>query len=78
MMLACGWLYKYSGEQGTISWIVAVPLQMGVKTGTVARALTDNFYRLPSVGTCFDVGVAGVPGDAECLVRIFWHGFLCG
>jgi FAD/FMN-containing dehydrogenase len=32
---------------------------MGVKTGTVAYALTNQYRRLPSVGTCFNVCVAG-------------------
>ena len=39
--------------------IMAVPLQMGVKTGTVAKALTDKYHRLPAIGACFDVCVAG-------------------
>ena len=34
-------------------------LQMGVKTGTVALALTNKYHRLPSIGACFDVCVAG-------------------
>ena len=38
---------------------VVVLLQMGVVTGTVAYALTNKYHRMPSVGTCFEVCVAG-------------------
>jgi hypothetical protein len=38
---------------------LALLSQMGVKTGTVAYALTNQYHRLPSIGTCFDVCVAG-------------------
>ena len=34
-------------------------LQMGLVTGTVAYALTNKYHRMPSVGTCFEVCVAG-------------------
>ncbi|CAL5219872.1 g1792 [Coccomyxa viridis] len=34
-------------------------VQMGVKSGAIANALTNKYHRLPSIGTCFDVCVAG-------------------
>jgi len=39
---------------------MALLLQMGVKTGTAAYALTNKYHRLPSIGTCFNVCVAGL------------------
>ena len=38
---------------------VALLLQMGVKSGAIANALINKYHRLPSIGTCFDVCVAG-------------------
>ena len=57
--LACSMLYPCAGVKCTNRLIVALLLQMGVKTGTVAYALTNKYHRLPSIGTCFDVCVAG-------------------
>lgn len=38
---------------------MALLVQMGVKTGTVAFALTHKYHQLPSIGACYDVCVAG-------------------
>ena len=38
----------------------ALLMQMGVLTESVAYALTNKYHRMPSVGTCFEVCVAGL------------------
>lgn len=53
---------------------MAVPLQMGVKTGTVAKALTNKHRRLPSIGACFDVCVAGFALQGGLSLNFRYHG----
>ena len=48
-----------SGCECNTDLTVPLLMQMGVKTGTVAHALTNKHRRMPSVGTCFEVCVAG-------------------
>ena len=57
--LACSMRDICSKLKCTDYLTVAVLMQMGVLTGTIAYALTNKYHRMPSVGTCFEVCVAG-------------------
>ena len=52
----------------------ALLLQMGVKTGTIAQALTKKYRRLPSIGACFDVCVAGFALHGGLALVFRYHG----
>ena len=67
-------LYPCSGMRYTDRLIMALLLQMGVKTGTVAYALTNKYHRLPSIGTCFNVCVAGFALQGGLGLIFRYHG----
>ena len=70
----CSDLYQSSGAHCTPGGMKLSALQMGVKTGTIAEALTHQYHQMPSVGECFDVCVAGFALQGGLGLIFRYHG----
>ncbi len=71
--LVCSMLHPCSRASCTTWLSFALILQMGVKSGEVAAALVPK-KRLPSIGTCFNVGVAGFALQGGLGFVLRYHG----
>ncbi len=71
--LVCNMLHPCSRTSCTTRLTLALLLQMGVNSGEVAAALVPK-KRLPSIGTCLHVGVAGFALQGGLGLVLRYHG----